>query len=80
MFDSGGCETLRRGGSLSRTLLLGLALAAVASLAGAFGFTSTVLSSDAAVASAPAAVTASFCPCGGGGPCCGFCSPAQRAR
>ncbi len=80
MCDTCGCETPHGGRSLFRTLLLGLALAAVASLAGAFGFTSTVLSSDAAMASAAPAVTPSFCPCGDGRPCCGFCGPAQRGN
>ncbi len=80
MCDSCGCEMPKGKRNLVRTLVLGLALAGVASLAGAFGFTSTVLSTDAAVASAPAAVTAGFCPCGDGAPCCGFCTPVQRQR
>ncbi len=80
MGDTCGCETPHAGRSPFRTVLLGLALAATASLAGAFGFTSTVLSSDAVMASATPAVTASFCPCGDDGPCCGFCGPAQRGN
>ncbi len=80
MCDTCGCETPRGGRSPFRTLVLGLALAAMASLAGAFGFTSAVLSSDAAMASAAPAETSGFCPCGDGGPCCGCCGPAQRGN
>ena len=80
MCDACGCGMPSAGRSRGRTLLLGLALAAVASFTGAFGFTSTALSWDGALASSVPVVSASFCPCDDGRPCCGFCTPAQRQR
>ena len=63
-----------------RMLVVGLALVAAASLSGAFGFTSAVLSADDAQAGATIAASAGICPCGDGGPCCGFCPPARNGN
>ncbi len=80
MCDSCGCEMPKGKRSLVRTVVLGLALAAVGSLGGAFGFTTIALSANDAVAAPVSAANAAFCPCGDGGPCCGFCTPVQRQR
>ncbi len=62
-----------------RGLLLGLALAAVVSFTGAFGFSSTAaLSAKDSQVSADTLGSVSTCPCGNGGPCCGSCPPSQR--
>ena len=78
MCDSCGCETPKGKRSFVRTLVLGLALAAAGSLGGAFGFTTTLLSADDAVARPVPVASAGFCPCGDGRPCCGFCDLAVR--
>ncbi len=61
-----------------RTFSIGIALAAVASFTGAFGFTSTALFTDNGLVAAGAQAIPSACLCDSGGPCCGFCGPAQN--
>ncbi len=78
MYDSrgGGMPSGRR--SRLRTFSIGVALAAVASFTGAFGFTSTALLTDDGLVAPGAQANPGACLCGSGGPCCGFCGPAQR--
>ena len=78
MCDSrgGGMPPGRR--SRVRTFSIGVALAAVASFSGAFGFTSTALFTENGFVVAGAQANPSACLCGSGGPCCGFCGPAQN--
>ncbi len=78
MSDSrgGGMPPGRR--SPLRTFSIGVALAAVASFTGAFGFTSTALFTDTGLVAAGTQASPGTCLCGSGGPCCGFCGPAQN--
>ncbi len=78
MCDSrgGGMPPGRR--SPLRTFSIGVALAAVASFTGAFGFTSTALFTDTGLVAAGTSANPSTCLCDSGGPCCGFCGPAQK--
>ncbi len=78
MYDSrgGGMPPGRR--SRLRTFSIGVALAAVTSFSGAFGFTSTALFTENGFVVAGTQANPSACLCGSGGPCCGFCGPAQR--
>ena len=80
MFDSRGCSTPTERGSVYRGLFLGITLAALASFTGALGFTSTALSANDAQMIAGEQVSASTCPCGSGGPCCGHCTPSQSRK
>ncbi len=78
MCDSCGCDmpSARRG--RSGTLLLGLALAAAASLAASSSFATSMAlwANDQPAASQPAASCCGNCiP---GVPCCGYCTPAQK--
>ena len=78
MCDSCGCSTHTEERSSSvRTLLLGLALAAVVSFSGAFGFSSTAaLSANDSQVNADTPGNVSICPCISGS-CCGFCGSPQ---
>ncbi len=78
MSDSCGCGMPPEGRRRFRTFLLGATLAAATSFTGAFGFTSTALRTDNGQLAASAQADSSTCLCGSGGPCCGFCGPAQR--
>lgn len=81
MCDSCGCSThTEERSSPVRTLFLGLALAAVVSFSGAFGFSSTAaLAANDSQVSADTPGNVSTCPCGGGS-CCGFCgSPPNKS-
>ncbi len=80
MCDSCGCGISDERPSRVRMLAVGLALVAAASLSGAFGFTSAVLSADDARAGSTTVASAVICPCGDGGPCCGFCPPARNGN
>ncbi len=78
MYDSrgGGMPPGRR--SRVRTISIGVALAAVVSFTGAFGFTSTALLIDNGLVAAGDQTDSTTCLCGSGGPCCGFCGPEQK--
>ncbi len=77
MCDSCGCSTHTEERSSVRTLFLGLALAAVVSFSGAFGFSSiAVLAANDSQVSADTPGNVSICPCISGS-CCGFCGSPQ---